>query len=82
MIVLMIVTIISLSFIDMFHRYVPGENIGFQQAGCERRGIAGIAAEKGVVQRQVGQVRGRQRGEEEDGLAGEGEREDVQGDGS
>ena len=77
MIVLMIVTIISLSFIDMFHRYVSGENIGFQQAGCERRGIAGIAAEKGVVQRQVGEVRGRQRGEEEDGLAGKGEHEDV-----
>ena len=50
---------------------------GFQQAGCERRGIAGVAAEKGVVQRQAGQVRGGQRGEEEHGLAGEGEREDV-----
>ena len=63
--------------IIILYIYVPGENIGFQQAGCERRGIAGIAAEKGVVQRQVGEVRGGQRGEEEDGLAGEGKHEDV-----
>ena len=75
----MIITVIILIIIliSFYSLYVSGENIGVQQAGCERRGISGVAAEKGVVQRQVGEVRGGQRGEEEDGLAGEGEREDV-----
>ena len=62
--------------IPIFPLFVAGEDIGFQQAGGERRGVESDAAEKGLVQCKAGQVRAGRGGQEED-LHGQGQGQDV-----